>query len=303
MRLLELSGIIKEMDCDTNLSYIVEKEIDFQLTEYKILRHQEKSVFIDCYKMLFNGKIQLYYFTNTYIPLESILKQANEETLIKILTNLYSSLLEVKNLGFLKLRSIVSETSHIYVDNNTKKVKLIYLPINQRLFPNNLSFESNMKKNLIQVLLTVNIHNSYVIQWIIDQLSDEKLEMEQIYSILKNSRAITNQTNNIRKNIAAFNLKIKSMDTMNPIVFAVSQDEFLIGRKASAVDGVVAFNKLIGRVHCKINRQGYNFLVTDLKSINGTYINGKRLKSDIPYPISDGDILKLATSEFMVSIE
>lgn len=303
MGLLELSGIIKEMDCDTNLSYIVEKETDFQLTEYKILRHQEKSVFVDCYKMLFNGKIQLYYFTNTYIPLESILKQAKEETLIKVLMNLYSSLLEVKNLGFLKLRSIVSETSHIYVDNNTKKVKLIYLPINQRLFPNNLSFESNMKKNLIQVLRTVNIHNSYVIEWIIDQLSDEKLEMEQIYSMLKNSRAITNQTNNIRKNVTTFNLKIKSMDTMNPIVFAVLQDEFLIGRKASAVDGVVAFNKLIGRVHCKINRQGYNFLVTDLRSVNGTYINGKRLKPDIPYPISDGDILKLATSEFMVSIE
>ena len=59
---------------------------------------------------------------------------------------------------------------------------------------------------------------------------------------------------------------------------------------------------MISRMHCKIIRQGEQYAVVDLKSANGTYLNGIRLQANQATPIKNGDVIRLANSDFRVVI-
>ena len=44
------------------------------------------------------------------------------------------------------------------------------------------------------------------------------------------------------------------------------------------------------------------YMITDLKSANGTYVNRVRLTPEQPHQIKNGDIIRLANSDFQVVI-
>ena len=67
-------------------------------------------------------------------------------------------------------------------------------------------------------------------------------------------------------------------------------------------DGVIDFNKMISRSHCRINKRGGQYTITDLQSANGTYVNKVKLQPNQPHPISNGDVIRLANSDFQVNI-
>lgn len=70
--------------------------------------------------------------------------------------------------------------------------------------------------------------------------------------------------------------------------------------KDASVDANASFNKSISRIHCAVDKIDGKFTVTDLGSTNGTFINGARLAPQVPYPIENGDILKLANTKFQI---
>lgn len=65
-------------------------------------------------------------------------------------------------------------------------------------------------------------------------------------------------------------------------------------------DGVQA--QSVSRRHAEIFRQGLEVVVEDLGSVNGTFVNGKRLDPYLPEPLRDGDILQLGKLLIKVSI-
>lgn len=84
------------------------------------------------------------------------------------------------------------------------------------------------------------------------------------------------------------------------ITLIINKAEFKIGKKAEMVDGVISFNKAISRVHCKITCVNNNYYITDIGSANGTYVNGLKVPVDNQVPITVGDKIRLAKSEFVV---
>lgn len=86
------------------------------------------------------------------------------------------------------------------------------------------------------------------------------------------------------------------------VELVVNKNEFLIGKKGSVVDGMISFNNMISRVHCKICKNGEQVTITDLESANGTFLNKVKLMPNQPYPIKNGDVIRLANSDFQVSI-
>ena len=92
------------------------------------------------------------------------------------------------------------------------------------------------------------------------------------------------------------------MDIQPRVEIVVDKPEFVIGKKQSVVDGVVSFNKLISRVHCKIVLKQQQYYIEDLKSANGTYVNNVRLQPNVPTRIKHGDIVRMANSNFQVVI-
>jgi hypothetical protein len=54
-------------------------------------------------------------------------------------------------------------------------------------------------------------------------------------------------------------------------------------------------SKRVSRRHARILKQGDTVIVEDIGSVNGTFINGKRLDPYVPEVLNDGDTLQFGT--------
>jgi len=80
----------------------------------------------------------------------------------------------------------------------------------------------------------------------------------------------------------------------------IDRDEFIVGRLAGHVDHVL-YNNAVGKLHAVFIRRNGCCYVKDLNSMNGTYINGKRIESNKEMLLKNNDILRLANCEFVFS--
>lgn len=290
--------MVKELYCENNLSYILNDPALFQATEFKVLCHQHNSIFVDVTKMMLNGNIQIYYFTGKYIPLNAVAERLNTANIWSFITEIFSSLLEIKKVGFLSIGNVLTDASHVFVDSATNKIKWIYLPISNDSYKSEAAYEkevlNEIKKEIKKLLNKSDVER-------MEELLGDDLTLEQVIARAKNSSAI-DQKRKKRSKMKLY-LKIQAVNNNDPLMLFDDQNEYLMGRKASAVDGVITSSKLIGRVHCKIIRNEYSFFVVDLQSTNGTFVNGVKTRPNEMAALSDGDILRLADKEFLISVE
>lgn len=88
-------------------------------------------------------------------------------------------------------------------------------------------------------------------------------------------------------------------------------DGFVIGRsdaRSSFVPDVdladySALERGVSRRHATFVRNQGVLHVIDLNSVNGTSINGNRLQADVPYPLHQGDLLKLGDLSLTISAQ
>ncbi len=93
---------------------------------------------------------------------------------------------------------------------------------------------------------------------------------------------------------------LEGVQTAKKLEFVIDRRQFVIGKSAEAVDGLIDFSTAVSRRHCQItSNEGKNYL-TDLASANGTFLNGRKLEADKPALIHEGDKIKLANISFVV---
>lgn len=103
-----------------------------------------------------------------------------------------------------------------------------------------------------------------------------------------------------------------SVNTLEPIqVDLGGSDGHVIGRSDARstfvpdVDLVIysALERGVSRRHATFVRNEGILHVIDLNSVNGTFINGNRLQADVPYPLHNGDLLKLGDLSLAISAQ
>ncbi len=300
------NNYITKMPCGSNFSYVLSDNCTFLSTEYKVLQSQTNSCFIQCMKMLYNGKVQLYYLSSKYKSLSVLLPSLDADSFMTISANLIADIINVKNNGFLSCQNIDISLEHIYVDPTTYKVSLIYLPVRQRLFDDVSSFENELRTSFVKLIQSIStLSTSKTIQFATN-LSNGAMTLEDLYSTIKTGKMPIRNTDVSSDGSTPVDtqmtMRIIAMNSPTRVEIAITKDEFILGKKQEIVDGVISFNKMISRSHCKINRSGAQFTITDLQSANGTYVNRVRCQPNQPYPIKNGDIIRLANSDFQVSI-
>lgn len=308
MNVLIENNVITEMECGSNFAYILSDNGTFLSTEYKVLQSQANSCFVKCMKMMFNGKLQLFYLTKGLKPFASMIPSMDSESFLTIIANLLSDIINVNLNGFLSCKNIDIAFEHIFVDPTTYKVSLVYLPLNQHIYEDNSSFENELRSGLVKLIAGVSTLSTPKTMQFSADLSNGTLNIEDLYMRIKGGKNIEGNPLNRRQSSTAGEnsghglLRIIAMNAPARVEIAVTKDEFVIGKKAEICDGVIGFNKMISRSHCRINRRGNQYTVTDLQSANGTYVNKIRLQPNQPYPIHNGDIIRLANSDFQVSM-
>lgn len=308
MNILIDSSYIKEMECGSNFAYILNDNNAFLSTEYKVLQSQASSCFVKCMKMAYNGSVQLYYLTKGLKSFASMIPTLDADSFLTIVSNLFSDIIEVKHNGFLSCQNIDISFERIYVDPATHKVRLVYLPLSLHIYDDNSSFENEIRTGLVKLISGVStLSTSKTMQFSAD-LSNGTLSVENLYARIKGGRNTNSGQSHIDQTGVSGGkqssglLRIIAMNAPTRIEITVTKDSFIIGKKAELCDGVIDFNKMISRSHCRINRKGNQYTITDLQSANGTYVNKIRLQPNQPHPINNGDIIRLANSDFQVSI-
>ena len=303
MNVLAENNYIKEMECGSNFSYILSDNSTFLSTEYKVLQSQANSCFVKCMKIMYNGKVQLYYLTKGLKTFASMLPTLDSESFLTIVANLLSDIIDVKLNGFLSCQNIDIAFERIYVDPATYKVSLVYLPLSKRIFDDNSSFENEVRTGLVKLISGISTLSSPKTTQFSADLSNGTLSIEDLFARIKGGKSLnvgTSSDNQCQEGPAV--LRIIAMNAPSRVEITVTKDEFVIGKKAELCDGVIGFNKMISRSHCRINRRGNQYTITDLQSANGTYVNRVRLQPNQPHPIKNGDVIRLADSDFQVSM-
>jgi hypothetical protein len=87
----------------------------------------------------------------------------------------------------------------------------------------------------------------------------------------------------------SFKLSVRQGPRPN-LVFELEQDSYTIGREAG--NEIVIEDPQVSRRHATLTRQGATYLLEDIGSTNGTYVNGKRVTA--PVVLANGDMIGLA---------
>lgn len=308
MNTLIENNYIKEMECGSNFSYILSDNSTFLSTEYKVLQSQANSCFVKCMKMMYNGKVQLYYLTKGLKTFASMIPSLDAESFLTIIANLLSDIIDVKQNGFLSCQNIDIAFERIYVDPSTHKVSLVYLPLSKRIYDDNSSFENEIRTGLVKLISGVSTLSTPKTMQFSADLSNGTLSIEDLFARVRGGKSTDGGQSHIGQidvgggRAGSGLLRIIAMNAPIRVEIAVTKDEFVIGKKAELCDGVIDFNKMISRSHCRINRRGNQYTITDLQSANGTFVNKVKLQPNQPHLINNGDVIRLANSDFQVSI-
>ncbi|MBE6052864.1 MAG: FHA domain-containing protein [Clostridium sartagoforme] len=294
------NGIITELPCGDNFLYILDDDNEFLMTDYKFLQSQVNGGFIKSMKMLYNGKIGFFYKADNFKSFQAIIPSINTDIFMTITSNLFSNIVEVKNNGFLSCQNIDISFDKIFIDMNTLKVSLVYLPVRTRVFNDYNEFENKLRTNLIKLINSeVSFSNGKEKQFAKD-LANGMLSLEDIYNGIKGMKMAAVKP---KDNINNKNMRIIAINSPRPIEILVNKDNYVLGKNPSMVDGAITFNKAISRVHCKVTNIEGRFMLTDLDSVNGTYVNKVKLIPKKPHPLKNGDVIRLANSDFKIVID
>ena len=299
MNALIESGAISEMSCGSNFAYILHDEGQFLPTDYKMLQNKANSCYVKCMKMRYNGELQIFYLTKSLVPLASMLPTLDAERFLKIVTNIMASVLDVKNNGFLSCENVDISYDHIFVDPASFQVRLVYLPMSRGFFHDYAMFENELRTGLIKLISEMSNLFSPKTGQLVSNLSNGTLSIEDLYSWMKKGKTDWCDPKPAKSDAT---MKLVSMKTSEPFQLEVKKDSFVIGKNPAAVDGVISFNKMISRVHCRIDKHGERYMISDLQSANGTYVNRVKLVPNHPHAIKHGDVVRLANSDFQIVI-
>jgi len=97
-------------------------------------------------------------------------------------------------------------------------------------------------------------------------------------------------------------MAIATLLTENGNSFPVSGETVILGRNSTRKNiqndidlSSLDEKKIISRRHAMIQRMNNEFILHDLESRNGTFINGKRLSSATPHTLKEGDVIELGS--------
>lgn len=290
---------ITEMQFAQNPGYILSDNNLFSLTDFKVLKNKEQTGgFIKCSRAVYNGKISLVYFVGDNKRLKNILFSLDPESFILILKNLFEILLEIKGIGFLSYQNVDISADKIFIDQKTLGVSLIYLPIISNSVGEEV-FLNDLRTEIIQIISSTPALASEKLNKISAYISKASLTVEDLYKYISAECSVRLS----RRSPTQPLLNLVSVNSKASYEYNISKPEFILGRVTSKADGVIPGNPAISGAHCKFLYRNGEYLVQDLHSSNGTFLNSKKLSANELYKVANGDRIRLANQDFLIRIQ
>jgi pSer/pThr/pTyr-binding forkhead associated (FHA) protein len=89
------------------------------------------------------------------------------------------------------------------------------------------------------------------------------------------------------------------LDAGQPAIYLLDIEPCTIGR--SPLCRLMISYPIVSRLHAKVERSGAGYLLSDIGSANGTFLNGRRLCK--PHLLLNGDVIGLGTAAPILRFE
>ncbi len=318
-----LQNKILEVVGANNVSYILKDNSDFSVTGYKVMQNQSGSGLLRCAKIMYNGRIKLVYILEGYKPLSYVATRLGVNELNAVIFNLIQRAMDIKANGFFKAENLELDFNKIFVDTGDYSVHLIYFPLSGGSTGKISAFENEFRVALINLFNAFPVFNAPQFQRLCSDLANGSLPFDDILKKLQNnvnSAGFSKDQNNMTIDFDSIDNKLfysrfsqevhsvkqpvltfTAINSPVQLTLTVNQPEYLIGKNPNMVNGAVTHNPAISRVHCKIFFSSGRYYITDMGSANGTCVNQRRLKPNETTEINNGDYIRLANSDFIIS--
>lgn len=95
---------------------------------------------------------------------------------------------------------------------------------------------------------------------------------------------------------------IGSMEGKDRIFRLEDQKVHIVGKLKGTAD-LLIFSPTVSRIHARIRKAGSHWLVKDMNSKNGTYVNGKRILGEQEMELKEGDQVRFAEKSYVFDRE
>ncbi len=293
---------VVKVRCGLNFSYVLQDSLLFYEPHFKMLQSQTEIGFVKCVKIKHNGKLSFLYLVDELKSLDVIVKTIDSKLFLMLVASLFDEIIKLKKSEFFLFQNINTEHNSIFIDVDSLKVKLIYLPIRNDIRDDYFNFEKNVKMGLVKLIDELQFSDDEYVKQLKIDLLENMYSLEIVHNRLLDmikkleDGALKSNDDNGSK------LKIISIDAPQKIEMNITKNDFVIGKNILVVDGAITFNRAISRIHCKVVKKSGSFFLVDLGSSNGTYLNNAKLAPNELHLLNDGDIIRLANSSFEVKI-
>lgn len=284
---------IQRKSAGSNISYLFTDNGMYYSASYRILKGLDKDYFLKSVQYFVNGQIKLTYFSSGYQSLLEMLPYINGEEMLRILIHLLHTVLDIKANGFLSCCNLeLDSPENIFVDRSTMEVRLIYLPL---VSDGNLNlFDSRLRHFMIQVIQSGKDFHTHKMHQVCTALAD----MQPLETCYKNILSIAGS---IPSETEQPILRLSEIGGSK--MYLIHKKEYIMGRGTGANEDGIISNKYISSPHCKFIFENGEYRLIDLKSRNGTHLNGSVLEPYTQYRVRDGDSIMMANCRFKIQIE
>lgn len=316
------------------LSIVLPDEKLLDQTGYKVLHSVAGSNLLCGYKSLFNGHIKLTYDISECTPLPAMYQTLTAEQALGVLGELMNTLEQIYDIGFLQYENISLHPEDIFLDSNSYQVFLIYIPVRTgRKAMGRAEFEQAFRACLLDLLgripaaerlraLREALASGQAMAEIRERLQSGEFfsapapapepappapEPERRPGVGERLRGLFRRERKERGRpetptpappAAGQRWLLVGVDTPEPVELHLTGEQFVVGRSSQSAQGVVGFNRTIGREHCRFSLRGEHCYLEDLDSANGTFLNDIRLTPGKHYEAVPGDRIRLSNSSF-----
>jgi serine/threonine protein kinase len=131
--------------------------------------------------------------------------------------------------------------------------------------------------------------------------SDRQETVASLVKAFKSAWGINNKKSGISSTTME-SVQIATLSAENGTAFPVAEEMIVLGRNSTTnniqndIDlSELDIKKIISRRHAKIQRENGEFILYDLDSRNGTFINGQRLSSTQFHILVSGDVIEFGS--------
>ena len=126
-------------------------------------------------------------------------------------------------------------------------------------------------------------------------IKKRRIVKSPVHSVTMNEERIEPTAGSVKNSV-----KLELLRVSNGQTVFINKPNFYIGSRPEMVDYCIQDNRAVSRRHAMINSDGQRFYFCDLKSSNGSKVNGKSVHAGEKICLHTGDELLLADEKFMV---